>query len=75
MCEPCAIETDLSKITTLVIWSMFGLAALIILIILLVEEYRPKDWYIDEEGYYQWKKNKNKYKSHRRKERKKHKCK
>ena len=60
MCEPCAIETDLSKITTLVLWSMFGLAALIILIILLVEEYRPKDWYIDEEGYYQWKKNKKK---------------
>jgi hypothetical protein len=39
---------------------MFGLAALIILINLLVEEYRPKDWYIDDEGYYQWKKNKKK---------------
>ena len=56
MCEPCAIETDLSKIMTIIFWSMFGLAALIILINLLVEEYRPKDWYIDEEGCYQWKK-------------------
>jgi len=60
MCEPCAIETDLSKIMNIIFWSMFGLAALIILINLLVEEYRPKDWYIHEDGHYVWKKNKKK---------------